>query len=79
VSPRPAEPQLNRLPNIRRALLPRLMGSARLAAALLCRHYELRINKHRRARNLAAALQAVTGQTIIIRDGQAIIVQPDAA
>ena len=42
-------------------------------------HYELRINKHRRARNLAAALQAVTGQTIIIRDGQAIIVEPQAA
>ena len=42
-------------------------------------HYESRINRERRARNLAAQLQAVTGQTIIIRDGKATILQPQAA
>jgi transposase len=36
-------------------------------------HYESRINKDRRARNLASQLQAITGQQIIIRDGKAII------
>jgi transposase len=42
-------------------------------------HYESRINKERRARNLAAQLQAATGQTIRIRNGKAIIVDPEAA
>jgi transposase len=42
-------------------------------------YYESRINRDRRARNLAAALQAVTGQKILIRDGKAIVVTPDAA
>jgi transposase len=42
-------------------------------------HFESRINKHRRARNLATALQAVTGQKIIIRDGKAVIIEPEAA
>lgn len=42
-------------------------------------HFESRINKERRARNLAIALQAVTGQKIVIRDGKAVIVQPTAA
>jgi transposase len=42
-------------------------------------HYESRINKVRRARNLAAQLQAVTGQRIVIRDGKAAIVEPEAA
>jgi transposase len=42
-------------------------------------HYDARINKQRRARNLAAQLQAVTGQQIVIRDGKAVIVQPEAA
>ncbi len=36
-------------------------------------HYDTRINKHRRARNLATQLQALTGQKITIRDGKAII------
>lgn len=36
-------------------------------------HFESRINKDRRARNLATQLQAITGQRIIIRDGKAII------
>jgi hypothetical protein len=36
-------------------------------------YYETRINAERRARNLATALEAVTGQKIIIRDGKAII------
>ena len=36
-------------------------------------HYESRINKHRRARDLATQLQALTGQHIVIRDGKAII------
>ncbi len=42
-------------------------------------HYESRIDKQRRARNLAWQLQALTGQRIVIRDGKAIIVEPDAA
>jgi transposase len=36
-------------------------------------YYESRINKHRRAHDLAAQLQALTGQHISIRDGKAII------
>ena len=36
-------------------------------------HYESRINKNRRARDLATQLQALTGQRIVIRDGKAII------
>jgi transposase len=42
-------------------------------------YYESRINRERRARNLAAQLQAVTGQTIIIRNGKAAILEPQAA
>jgi transposase len=42
-------------------------------------HYDLRIDKQRRARSLAAQLQAVTGQRIVIQDGKAVIVQPEAA
>jgi transposase len=42
-------------------------------------HYDSRINKHRRARNLAAQLQALTGQRIMIRNGKAVIVEPEAA
>jgi len=42
-------------------------------------HFEQRINQHRKARSLATALQAITGQTITIRDGKAIISEPDAA
>ena len=42
-------------------------------------HYDTRIDKPRRARSLAAQLQAVTGQRIVIRDGKAVIVQPEAA
>jgi len=42
-------------------------------------HYTTRIDKQRRARNLAAQLQAVTGQQIVIRDGKAVIVPPHAA
>jgi transposase len=38
-------------------------------------HYDTRINKHRRARNLATQLQALTGQKITIRDGKAIIAE----
>jgi hypothetical protein len=41
-------------------------------------HYESRINKERRARNLATQLQAVTGQKIVIRNGLAAI-EPEAA
>ena len=41
--------------------------------------YESHINKERRARNLATQLQAATGQTILIRNGKAVIVDPDAA
>ena len=36
-------------------------------------YYEYRINKHRRARDLATQLQALTGQHVAIRDGKAII------
>ena len=36
-------------------------------------YYESRINKHRRARDLATQLQALTGQHIMIRDGKAVI------
>jgi transposase len=36
-------------------------------------YYESRINKHRRARDLATQLQALTGQHIVIHDGKAII------
>jgi transposase len=42
-------------------------------------YYESRINKERRARNLAAQLEAVTGQKIIIRHGKAVISEPEAA
>ena len=42
-------------------------------------YYETRINAERRARNLAAALEAVTSQKIIIRDGKAIVINPQAA
>lgn len=42
-------------------------------------HYESRINKERRARNLATQLQAVTGQKIVIRNGKAVIAEPEAA
>jgi transposase len=34
---------------------------------------QTRINKHRRARDLVTALQALTGQHIAIRDGKAVI------
>lgn len=40
-------------------------------------HYQTKINKERRARDLARALQAVTGQTILVRDGK--ITLADAA
>jgi transposase len=33
-------------------------------------YYQAKINKERRARDLARALQAVTGQTILVRDGR---------
>jgi len=36
-------------------------------------YYESQINKHRRARDLATQLQALTGQHIAIRDGKAVI------
>ena len=36
-------------------------------------YYESRINKHRRARDLAIQLQALTNQHIVIRDGKAVI------
>jgi transposase len=36
-------------------------------------YFTTRIDRNRRARNLAAALQAVTGQKITIQDGQAVI------
>ena len=36
-------------------------------------YYESRINKHRRARDLAIQLQALTDQHIVIRDGKAVI------
>jgi hypothetical protein len=37
------------------------------------------IDEQRRVRNLAAQLQAVTGRQIVIRDGKAVILQPQAA
>jgi transposase len=36
-------------------------------------YYESRIDKHRRARDLATQLQVLTGQHIVIRDGKAVI------
>ncbi|MFZ0158993.1 MAG: hypothetical protein WAL50_08205 [Kineosporiaceae bacterium] len=42
-------------------------------------YYETRINAERQARNLAAALEAVTGQKIIICNGKAIVIGPAAA
>lgn len=42
-------------------------------------YYETRINPERRARNLAAALEAVTGQKIVIRNNKAIIIETAAA
>jgi transposase len=42
-------------------------------------HYDARIDKQRRARNLAWQLQAVTGQRIVIRNGQVVIVEPAEA
>lgn len=36
-------------------------------------YFTTRMDRNRRARSLAAALQAVTGQTITIRDSQAVI------
>ncbi|MFI2652287.1 hypothetical protein [Micromonospora fulviviridis] len=39
-------------------------------------YFDTRIDKQRRARNLAIQLQAVTGQRITIRDGKAIIAEP---
>ncbi|MEU8262676.1 IS110 family transposase [Micromonospora sp. NPDC048999] len=42
-------------------------------------YYETRINPERRARNLAAALQAVTGQKIVIHNSKAIIIETAAA
>jgi len=36
-------------------------------------YYESRVNKHRRARDLATQLHALTGQPIAIRDGKAVI------
>ena len=41
-------------------------------------HYESRINKNRRARDLATQLQVLTGQRITIRDGKAIIIDTAA-
>jgi transposase len=41
-------------------------------------HYQAKINKERRARDLARALQAVTGQTILVRDGKISIADPAA-
>jgi transposase len=42
-------------------------------------HYDSRIDKQRRARNLAWQLQALTGQRIVIRDSQVVIVEPTEA
>ena len=42
-------------------------------------HYQSRINKERRARTLASQLQTITGQRITIRDGKAVIIEPEAA
>ena len=51
------------------ALGPRRPASATSGPA----YYESRINKNRRARDLATQLQALTGQHIVIRDGKAVI------
>lgn len=40
-------------------------------------YYDTRINAERRARNLATALEAVTGQKILIREGKVVVI--DAA
>lgn len=42
-------------------------------------HHDSLINRDRRARHLAAALEAVTGQTILIRDGRAQIIDTQQA
>jgi len=42
-------------------------------------YYDTRINTERRVRSLAAALQAATGQKIIILNGKAVIIDPAAA
>jgi transposase len=42
-------------------------------------HFDTRIDKHRRARNLATQLQALTGQKITIRGGKAVIAEAEAA
>jgi hypothetical protein len=42
-------------------------------------HHDTLINRDRRARHLAAALEAVTGQTVLIRDGKAHIIDPQHA
>jgi hypothetical protein len=39
-------------------------------------YHDTLINRDRRARQLAAALEAVTGQSILIRDGRAQILNP---
>ncbi|WP_236050835.1 hypothetical protein [Nonomuraea cypriaca] len=41
-------------------------------------HYDSRINKDRKVRNLARHLQALTGQTIVVRDGK-VTVGPETA
>jgi transposase len=41
-------------------------------------YYDSRINKDRKVRNLARHLQALTGQTILVRDGK-VTVEPEAA
>lgn len=41
-------------------------------------HYQTKISKERRARDLARALQAMTGQTLLIRDGKVLIAEPAA-
>ena len=42
-------------------------------------HYQSRINKRTPRPQPRRQLQAVTGQQIMIRDGKAIIVEPEAA
>ena len=42
-------------------------------------YYDNRINKDRRARSLASQLQALTGQKIVIRNGKAVLIEPEAA
>ena len=41
-------------------------------------HYQSKINKDRRTRDLARALQAITGQTLLVRDGKITIAEPAA-